>query len=90
MSRRPARSSQTSDQKTGPAVVAKPDPKPVLLATERDAQQVGAILSAYHLHDIDQADRNLQSMAGEPHHRRQLADILPVLLDSIEIGRAHV
>ena len=83
MSRRPAGSSQTSDRKTGPAVVAKPDPKPVLLATERDAQQVGAILSAYHLHDIDQADRNLQSMAGEPHHRRQLADILPVLLDSI-------
>ena len=55
----------------------------MLLATERDSKQIAAILSAYHLHDVEQADRNLQAMAGEPHHRRQLADILPILLDSI-------
>ena len=55
----------------------------MLLATERDSKQIESILSAYHLHDIEQADRNLQAMAGEPHHRRQLADILPILLDSI-------
>ncbi len=55
----------------------------MLLATERDSKQIETILSAYHLHDIEQADRNLQAMAGEPHHRRQLAEILPILLDSI-------
>ena len=42
-----------------------------------------AILSSYRLTDIEQADRNLQAMAGGPPERRQLADILPILLDSI-------
>ncbi len=65
------------------ANVFKPDPRPVLLATERSRQQMRAILSAYGLHDIEQADRNLQAMAGDPHERRQLADILPILLESI-------
>jgi glutamate-ammonia-ligase adenylyltransferase len=55
----------------------------VLLATKRNAEQVRAILSAYSLRDIDQADRNLQTMAGDPHQRRQLADMLPVLMESI-------
>jgi len=64
-------------------VMVKPDPKPILLASERNAAQVRTILSAYHLRDCDQADRNLQSMAGEPHERLQLAAILPVLLDAI-------
>lgn len=61
----------------------KPDPTPVLLATERHTEQVRRILSAYGLTDIDQADRNLQAMAGDPHTRRQLAAILPILLESI-------
>ena len=65
------------------ATAFKPDPRPVLLATERSRQQMRAILSAYGLHDIEQADRNLQAMAGDPHERRQLADILPILLESI-------
>lgn len=66
-----------------PASSSKPDPTPVLLAAERNPEQVRAILSAYGLRDIDQADRNLQTMAGEPHHRRQLAELLPILLDSV-------
>ena len=33
--------------------------------------------------DIEQADRNLQLMAGDPHTRRQLAEILSILLESI-------
>ncbi|MDH5669977.1 MAG: hypothetical protein OEY86_18400 [Nitrospira sp.] len=41
------------------------------------------ILSAYHLQDCDQADRNLQSMAGEPHERLQLAEILPTLMEAV-------
>ncbi len=65
------------------ATAFKPDPRPVLLATERSRRQMRAILSAYGLHDIEQADRNLQAMAGDPHERRQLADILPILLESI-------
>src|SRR5215212_3190871 len=64
-------------------VTSKPDPTPVLLAAERYPEQVRGILSAYGLKDIEQADRNLQAMAEEPHHRRQLAGILPVLLESI-------
>ena len=60
-----------------------PDPTPLLLASERDPQDVRGILSAYGVTDIDQADQNLQSMAGEPHERRQLASILPVLMESI-------
>ncbi len=55
----------------------------MLLATERKPGQAAAILSAYGLRDPDQADRNLQAMAGDPHQRRQLAEILPLLLDSV-------
>ncbi len=60
-----------------------PELKPVLLAPERSPEQVRNILSSYRLMDIEQADRNLQAMAGGPPERRQLADILPILLDSI-------
>jgi [glutamine synthetase] adenylyltransferase / [glutamine synthetase]-adenylyl-L-tyrosine phosphorylase len=63
--------------------LGRPDPRPVLLAPERQADQLKSILSAYNLRDCDQADRNLQSMAGDPHQRRQLAEILPMLLDAI-------
>jgi [glutamine synthetase] adenylyltransferase / [glutamine synthetase]-adenylyl-L-tyrosine phosphorylase len=54
-----------------------------LLAKERQPEQIRALLSPFGLHDIDQADRNLQAMAGDPHQRRQLAEILPVLLDAV-------
>ncbi|MCP9452857.1 MAG: hypothetical protein NNA23_09260 [Nitrospira sp.] len=63
--------------------VDKPDPRPILLASARNLEQARAILSAYRLHDVERADRNLQSMAGEPHHRRQLAALLPNLLTHI-------
>jgi [glutamine synthetase] adenylyltransferase / [glutamine synthetase]-adenylyl-L-tyrosine phosphorylase len=77
------RRSKTESAKPAQAIGSKPDPRPVLLAAERDSNQIKAILSAYHLHDIEQADRNLQAMAGEPHHRLQLAEILPILLESL-------
>ena len=54
-----------------------------MLASERSLEKVQSILSAYGLTDIEQADRNLQAMAGDPLERHQLADILPILLDSI-------
>ena len=62
---------------------AKPDPARLLLATERDPQDVRLILTAFGVTDVEQADRNLQSMAGEPHERHQLAAILPILMESI-------
>jgi glutamate-ammonia-ligase adenylyltransferase len=54
-----------------------------LLAARRNAEEVRAILSAYGLRDPDQADRNLDAMAGDPIQRRRLADILPMLMESI-------
>ena len=83
MTRRSTPLPQPPDQPRTQATASKPDPRPVLLATRRDAEQIQVILSAYSLHDIDQADRNLQAMAGDPHQRRQLADILPILMESI-------
>jgi len=63
--------------------IGGPDPTPVLLAQERNVQQVRQILSAYGLAVPDEADRNLQAMAGDPHQRHQLAELLPVLLESV-------
>jgi glutamate-ammonia-ligase adenylyltransferase len=53
------------------------------LAAEPDSAQTRAILSAYGLRNIEPADRNLQAMAGEPHERRLLAEILPQLLEAV-------
>ena len=64
-------------------MIGKPDPTPLLLASERNPQEVRGILTSYGVTDIEQADRNLQAMAGEPHERRQLAAILPSLMESI-------
>jgi glutamate-ammonia-ligase adenylyltransferase len=62
---------------------ARPDPTPILLASGLEPDQLKAILQPYGLHRIQDADANLQSMAGDPHQRRQLADILPALLEAI-------
>jgi glutamate-ammonia-ligase adenylyltransferase len=62
---------------------ARPDPTPVLLAPKLEPAQVEAILRPYGLQRIKEADANLQSMAGDPRQRHQLADILPALLESI-------
>jgi glutamate-ammonia-ligase adenylyltransferase len=73
--------------KQKPAITAplsnRPDPSPILLATGVDPAQVRAILSAYGLRDVAQADQNLQAMAGDPYQRKQLASLLPMLLDSV-------
>ena len=62
---------------------ARPDPTPILLASGLEPAQVEAILTCYGLQRIQDADANLQSMAGDSHQRRQLADILPALLEAI-------
>jgi [glutamine synthetase] adenylyltransferase / [glutamine synthetase]-adenylyl-L-tyrosine phosphorylase len=63
--------------------IGKPDPTPLLLASERTPQDIRSILSAYGLTDVEQADRNLQAMAGQPHERHQLVGILPILMESV-------
>jgi glutamate-ammonia-ligase adenylyltransferase len=62
---------------------ARPDPTSVLLTPGLEPPQLEAILQPYGLHRIQDAVANLQSMAGDPHQRRQLADILPALLEAI-------
>src|SRR5438105_695808 len=62
---------------------ARPDPTPVLLTPGLEPLKLEAILQPYGLQHIQDADANLQSMAGDAHQRRQLADILPALLEAI-------
>ena len=83
MARPKGTSPHMSNQPTAPSPPARPDPRPVLLAAEPDWAQTQAILSAYGLRNIVLADQNLQAMAGEPHERRQLAEILAPLLDAV-------
>lgn len=60
-----------------------PDPIPIILASGLEPGQVESILRSYGLSRIQDADVNLQSMAGDPHQRRQLAEILPLLLEAV-------
>ncbi len=62
---------------------AQPDRTPVLLMPGLEPARLEATLQSYGLQRIQDADANLQSMAGDPHQRRQLADILPALLEGI-------
>src|SRR5215210_5265402 len=61
----------------------RPDPTPVLLVPGLEPAKIDAILQTYGLHRLRDAEANLQSMAGDPHQRRQLADILPALLEAV-------
>jgi glutamate-ammonia-ligase adenylyltransferase len=61
----------------------RPDPTPVLLASGLGPEQLASILKPYGLHRIQDAYVNLQSMAGDTDQRRQLAEILPSLLETI-------
>jgi len=63
--------------------VIRLDPTPILLASGLEPGQVDAIFRSYGLSRIQEADANLQLMAGDPHQRRLLADILPLLLEAI-------
>ena len=60
-----------------------PDPTFLLLATDLAIKDVARVLQAYGLQDWQQADRNLQAIAGEPATRKALAIILPTLLESL-------
>ncbi len=75
--------SEKADMAVSLAAPGAPDPRPVLLAAQRNADEVHAILSAYGLRRVDQADHNLDAMAGDPIQRQRLAKLLPLLLESI-------
>src|SRR5262245_16450101 len=62
---------------------SRPDPTPILLASGLGPQQLAAMLQPYGLHRLQDAFANLQLMAGDTDQRRQLADILPSLLETI-------
>ena len=59
------------------------DPTALILASGLEPGQAELILGYYGIQRVKEADANLQAMAGEPHHRRQLAGILAPLLDSV-------
>jgi len=63
--------------------MAKSDVRDLLLASRLDALRVCYLLSPYGLADLEKADANLQSTAGEPSERLLLAEILPDLLDCV-------
>jgi glutamate-ammonia-ligase adenylyltransferase len=67
----------------GPVPTIGLDPTALLLASGLEPGQVEVILGSYGIQLVKEADANLQAMAGEPHHRRQLAEILAPLLESI-------
>ncbi|MGQ0810437.1 MAG: hypothetical protein ACT4OO_04345 [Nitrospiraceae bacterium] len=59
------------------------DPSTLLLATGLNEEEVVQLLTPYGLRDVRQADANIQSMAGEPRTRHQLAGILGEMLVTI-------
>ena len=69
---------------TPPVPIPKtgPDPRPLILAFGLEPERVAEILRAYGIRHVAEADANLQAMAGEPHHRQKLAEILPLLLET--------
>ena len=79
--RNPSSAKRSARSAQAPAV--RLDPTPIMLASGLDPAQVEAILHSYGIQHAKAADANLQAMAAEPHHRRQLAGILALLLDSV-------
>jgi glutamate-ammonia-ligase adenylyltransferase len=65
------------------AGVRRPDPAPLLLASDLPQAEAAALLAAYGLTDFKRADANLQAMAGEPATRKALAGFLGELLTAL-------
>ena len=73
-SKRPAKSSSKRKIST------PPDPQPLLLASGLSADDVDGLLRPYRFQDPKKADANLQSIAGDPQERQDLAILLKDLL----------
>lgn len=83
MTRRPPQQDRPVPRPEASAPRAYPDPTPLLVASGLEPEQVAHILTPYGVTHPAEADANIQSMAGEPHTRRLLAAILPMLLAEI-------
>ncbi len=83
MIRRPPQQDEPDPRPGSAAPPVYPDPTPLLVASGLEPEQVVRILSPYGVTHAAEADANIQSMAGEPHTRRLLAAILPLLLAEI-------
>ena len=62
---------------------AIPDPKPLLLASGLSSEEVSDLLQPYRIQDPEKADANLQSIAGDPQERQDLAILLKDLLSGV-------
>jgi glutamate-ammonia-ligase adenylyltransferase len=82
MEKRRIRSARRSTARGGKKPMSLPDATPLLLSPGLSAIEVDGILKPYNIRATQEADRNIQAMAGEPHTRRRLAAILPDLLVS--------
>lgn len=59
------------------------DPRPLLLSPKLAPPEVARLLAPYGFQDWEQAEANLQLMAGDPQNRTRLAVILPDLLHAV-------
>jgi len=62
---------------------ARPDPRPLVLASGLTTDQVATLLAPYGFRDTKRADDNIQAIAGDPSSRALLARILGSLLDAV-------
>ncbi len=83
MIRRPPQQDDPAPRSDAATPPVYPDPTSLLVASGLEPEQVARILSPYGFTHPAEADANIQSMAGEPHTRRLLAAILPLLLAEI-------
>lgn len=60
-----------------------PDPRSLLLSPDLARSEVARLLAPYGFQDWEQADANLQLMAGDPRSRKRLAVVLPDLLHAV-------
>lgn len=83
MIRRPPQQDDPAPRANAATPRVYPDPTPLLVASGLEPEQVARILTPYGVTRPAEADANIQHMAGEPHTRRLLAAILPLLLAEI-------
>lgn len=83
MIRRPPQQDDSASRANAATPRVYPDPTPLLVASGLEPEQVARILTPYGVTHPGEADANIQSMAGEPHTRRLLSAILPLLLAEI-------
>ncbi len=72
-----------SSTRPQPPSSSRLDPRDLVLSPDLAPSMVAQLLAPYRFRDWEQADANLQLMAGDPRSRRLLAVILPDLLRAV-------